>query len=152
MAGSVTPNANDTQPRCACPGRRTPLESPVTGGAQALISQGVGCRRATPGVRGRLVFVFTRHPRALLSDLHTPERVKVPLVSRSKRDVLRALVQLATPSASEDARNRTVSTVLEREPLGRISRILRHDTVREQPNGAATAEACLDQLVGGEAP
>ncbi len=166
-------------------------------------------------MRGRLVFLFTRHPRVLLSDLLTPERVKVPLVSRSKDDVLRELVELAMPSASDDARNRTVAAVLEREALlstgigcgiaiphgrtneveqviltaglatdaidfdaldgrpvslfflllgpasaagahvralGRISRILRHEAVRDQLNRATSAEAFLDRLVGAETP
>jgi nitrogen PTS system EIIA component len=164
-------------------------------------------------VRGPLVCLLTRHPRALLSDLLTPERVKVPLASHSKGDVLRELVQLAMPSATEDARNRTVSAVLDREALlstgigsgiaiphgrtsdveqviltaglaadgidfdaldgkpvslfflllgpenaagahvralGRISRILRHEAVRDQLNQATTPEAFLDHLVGAE--
>lgn len=96
--------------------------------------------------------MFTRHPRALLSDLLTPERVKVPLVSRSRAVALRELVPLAMPSASEDTRARTVTAALEREALGRTSHAIRLDFVREQPNGAATAEGFLDQLVGGEAP
>jgi nitrogen PTS system EIIA component len=54
----------------------------------------------------------------VLSDLLTLERVKVPLASRTKDDVLRELVQIAMPSAGPIALESTVSAVLERERLG----------------------------------
>lgn len=158
--------------------------------------------------------MFPRIHRALLSDLLTLERVKVPLVSRSKDDVLRELVLLALPSASPAALERIVKSVMDRESLlstgigsgiaiphgrtsevgavtlaaglapipvdfdaldgkpvslfflllgpesaagahvralGRISRILRHEAVRDELNRAVTAEAFLDRLVGAEA-
>ena len=53
----------------------------------------------------------------MLSDLLSPERVKVPLVSQSKDDVLRELVQLAMPSAGDAALERIVKSVLDREKL-----------------------------------
>lgn len=151
----------------------------------------------------------------MLSDLLTLERVKVPLVSRSKDDVLRELVHLAIPSASPAALESVVTAVLEREKLlstgigsgiaiphgrtslvesviltagvapqpidfdaldgqpvslfflllgpetaagahvralGRISRILRHEAVRDDLNRATTADAFLERLVGAEVP
>jgi nitrogen PTS system EIIA component len=151
----------------------------------------------------------------LLSDLLTPERVKVPLESQSKDDVLRELVQLAMPSADRAARDRVVAAVLAREALlstgigsgiaiphgrtsevdtitltaglapspidfdaldgkpvslfflllgpasaagahvralGRISRILRHESVRDDLNHAASADVFLERLVGAEVP
>jgi nitrogen PTS system EIIA component len=151
----------------------------------------------------------------LLSDLLTPERVKVPLESQSKDDVLRELVQLAMPSAGAAARDRVVTAVLAREALlstgigsgiaiphgrtsevdtitltaglapapidfdaldgkpvslfflllgpesaagahvralGRISRILRHESVRDDLNRAASADTFLERLVGAEVP
>jgi nitrogen PTS system EIIA component len=151
----------------------------------------------------------------LLSDLLTPERVKVPLESQSKDDVLRELVQLAMPSAGVAARDRVVTAVLAREALlstgigsgiaiphgrtsevetitltaglasapidfdaldgkpvslfflllgpesaagahvralGRISRILRHESVRDDLNRAASADTFLERLVGAEVP
>ena len=53
----------------------------------------------------------------MLSDLLTPERVKVPLVSRSKHEVLRELVQLAMPGADAAASERVMKAVLDRETL-----------------------------------
>ena len=53
----------------------------------------------------------------MLSDLLTAERVKVPLVSRSKNEVLRELVQLAMPSADAAASERVMKAVLDRETL-----------------------------------
>jgi mannitol/fructose-specific phosphotransferase system IIA component (Ntr-type) len=151
----------------------------------------------------------------LLSDLLTLERVKVPLTSRSKDEVLRELVQLALPLADAAARERTVTAVLDREALlstgigvgiaiphgrtsdvdaiiltaglapegvdfealdgrpvtlfflllgpvdgagahvralGRISRILRHESVRDALNAAASAEEFMELLVGAEVP
>lgn len=141
------------------------------------------------------------------------ERVKVPLVSQSKDDVLRELVELAVPAASAVARDRIVQAVLDREALlstgigsgiaiphgrtgevqrimlaagrapvpidfgalddrpvtlfflllgpesaagahvralGRISRILRHESVRNDLNAATTPAAFMDFLVGAE--
>jgi nitrogen PTS system EIIA component len=149
----------------------------------------------------------------LLSDLLSPERVKVPLVSQSKDEVLRELVTLAMPSADEDVLERIVRAVLDREKLqstgigsgiaiphgrtseveeliltagvapepiafdaldgkpvslfflllgpdsaagahvralGRISRILRHESVREDLSHAANAESFLQRLLGAE--
>ena len=151
----------------------------------------------------------------MLSDLLAPERVKVPLESQSKDDVLRELVQLAMPSAGVAARDRVVTAVLAREALlstgigsgiaiphgrtsevdtitltaglapapidfdaldgkpvslfflllgpesaagahvralGRISRILRHESVRDDLNRAASADTFLERLVGAEVP
>ena len=51
----------------------------------------------------------------MLSNLLTPERVKVPLESQTKDEVLRELVQLAMPAAEAAALERMVSAVLERE-------------------------------------
>jgi PTS system nitrogen regulatory IIA component len=53
----------------------------------------------------------------LLPDLLIPERVKVPLASHSKDEVLRELVQLAMPSADAAALESVVHAVLEREKL-----------------------------------
>ena len=164
-------------------------------------------------MRGRLAFPLPRNHREVLSDLLTPERVKVPLVSQSKDEVLRELVQLAMPAAGEDALERIVGAVLDREKLlstgigsgiaiphgrtgevdslilaagvapepiafdaldgkpvslfflllgpdsaagahvralGRISRILRHEAVREELSHASNAESFLQRLVGAE--
>ena len=149
----------------------------------------------------------------MLSDLLSVERVKVPLVSHSKDDVLRELVQLAVPAAGADTCDRIVKAVLDREALlstgigsgiaiphgrtgdvecvmltagrapvpidfgalddrpvtlfflllgpwsaagahvralGRISRILRHESVRNDLNAATTPTAFMDFLVGAE--
>lgn len=149
----------------------------------------------------------------MLSDLLIPERVKVPLASQSKHDVLRELVELAMPAAGAAARETIVGVVLEREKLlstgigsgiaiphgrttqvgavvlaagrtahpldfdsldgkpvsvfflllgppnaagahvralGRISRLLRHEVVRDQLTRAATADAFLEHLVDAE--
>jgi len=154
-----------------------------------------------------------RNPRALLSDLLTLERIKVPLASHSKDDVLRELVQLAMPTARPEAHERMVKAVLDRElllstgigsgiaiphgrtdevesvvltaglapvpidfdaldgrpvtlfflllgpqsaagahvrALGRISRILRHESVRHELNRTSTPTDFLDRLVGAE--
>jgi nitrogen PTS system EIIA component len=151
----------------------------------------------------------------LLSDLLSPERVKVPLVSHSKDEVLRELVLLAMPSAGEAALERIVRAVLDREKLlstgigsgiaiphgrtseveeliltagvapepiafdaldgkpvslfflllgpdsaagahvralGRISRVLRHESVRDDLSHAPDAESFLQRLVGAEVP
>lgn len=166
-------------------------------------------------MKGQLVCTFPQNHRALLSDLLTPERVKVPLVSRSKDEVLRELVLLALPSASPAALDGIVKAVMDRETLlstgigsgiaiphgrtsevdsvilaaglaptpidfdaldgkpvslfflllgpesaagahvralGRISRILRHEAVRDDLNRATSADAFLDRLVGAEVP
>jgi nitrogen PTS system EIIA component len=151
----------------------------------------------------------------VLSDLLTPERVKVPLASTSKNEVLRELVQLAVPLADTAARERIVTAVLDRETLlstgigsgiaiphgrtgevdslilaagvapdpidfdaldakpvslfflllgpesaagahvralGRISRILRHESVRDDLSRATNAESFLQRLIGAEVP
>ncbi|MCC7052282.1 MAG: PTS sugar transporter subunit IIA [Gemmatimonadaceae bacterium] len=151
----------------------------------------------------------------MLSDLLIPERVKVPLASHTKGDVLRELVQLALPSAGPDALERIVAAVLERErllstgigsaiaiphgrtgevdrvvlaagvapepiafdaldgqpvslfflllgpenaagahvrALGRISRMLRNEAVRDDLARAGSAEAFMQRLVGAEVP
>lgn len=151
----------------------------------------------------------------MLSDLLTLERVKVPLVSHSQREVLRELVQLAMPSAGPAALERMVTAVMDREALlstgigsgiaiphgrtgevdtivlaaglapepidfnaldgrpvslfflllgpesaagahvralGRISRILRHESVRDALNAAVSREEFLELLVGAEVP
>ena len=183
--------------------------------AQLLVGQDVAHARATPAVRGPLAFILPRHHRALLYDLLTLERVKVPLAGHSKDEVLRELVQLAMPSADAAARDRTVQAVLDREALlstgigvgiaiphgrtsdvddiiltaglapdpidfdaldgrpvslfflllgperaagahvralGRISRILRHESVRDGLNASSSAEEFMELLVGAEAP
>ncbi len=149
----------------------------------------------------------------MLSDLLTPERVKVPLVSHTKDEVLRELVQLAMPSASPAALETMVTAVLDREKLlstgigsgiaiphgrtnevdtiivaagvapepidfdaldgkpvslfflllgpgsaagahvralGRISRILRHEAVREDLMHCSTADEFVQRLLGAE--
>ena len=53
----------------------------------------------------------------MLSDLLTLERVKVPLVSQTKDEVLRELVQLAVPSASVAVLEKIVTAVRDREKL-----------------------------------
>jgi nitrogen PTS system EIIA component len=53
----------------------------------------------------------------LLSDLLTPERVKVPLAGSSKDEVLRELVQLAVPTAGAVALDSIVTAVRDREKL-----------------------------------
>lgn len=150
----------------------------------------------------------------MLPDLLIPERVKVPLASHSKDEVLRELVQLAMPSASAAALDSVVSAVLDREKLlstgigsgiaiphgrtnqvdslilaagvapvpidfdaldgkpvslfflllgpestagahvralGRISRIVRHESVRDELTRATSADAFVDHLVSAEA-
>ena len=150
----------------------------------------------------------------MLPDLLIPERVKVPLASHSKDEVLRELVQLAMPSASQAALDSVVSAVLEREKLlstgigsgiaiphgrtnqvdtlilaagvapvpidfdaldgkpvslfflllgpestagahvralGRISRIVRHESVRDELTRATSAGAFVDHLAAAEA-
>lgn len=154
-----------------------------------------------------------RHRRELLSDLLTPERVKVPLESHTKDEVLRELVQLAMPAADSVALERMVTAVLEREKLlstgigsgiaiphgrtgevdslilaagvapvpidfealdgrpvslfflllgpesaagahvralGRISRIVRHESVRDELSHSTNAEGFLQRLAGAE--
>ena len=154
-----------------------------------------------------------RNPKALLSDLLTVERIKVPLASFSKDDVLRELVLLAMPTAGAAAYERMVTAVLDRElllstgigsgiaiphgrtdevetvlltaglapvpidfnaldgrpvtlfflllgpqsaagahvrALGRISRILRHESVRHELNRITTPVEFFDRLVGAE--
>ena len=149
----------------------------------------------------------------MLSDLLIPERVKVPLASQSKDEVLRELVQLALPSAGPLALENIVGAVLERErllstgigsaiaiphgrtgevdhvvlaagvapspiefdaldgqpvslfflllgpesaagahvrALGRISRILRNESVREDLAHATSVDAFMQRLVGAE--
>lgn len=166
-------------------------------------------------MKARLAFQLTQDHRDLLADLLTLERVKVPLASHSKDDVLRELVQLAMPAADDAALQRMVQAVLDREALlstgigsgiaiphgrtsevegivltaglapspiefesldgrpvslfflllgperaagahvralGRISRILRHESVRDDLNASTTAEEFLDLLVGAEVP
>ncbi|HYW51959.1 MAG TPA: PTS sugar transporter subunit IIA [Gemmatimonadaceae bacterium] len=151
----------------------------------------------------------------MLADLLSLERIKVPLVSQSKDEVLRELVQLAMPSAGAAALERMVRSVLDRETLlstgigsgiaiphgrtgevgsiivaagrasqpidfdaldgrpvtlfflllgpesaagahvralGRISRILRHESIRDDLNAAATADEFMNVLVGAEVP
>ncbi len=150
----------------------------------------------------------------MLPDLLIPERVKVPLASRSKDEVLRELVQLAMPSADAAALDSVVGAVLEREKLlstgigsgiaiphgrtnqvasliltagvapvpidfdaldgkpvslfflllgpestagahvralGRISRIVRHEAVRDELTRAQSAGAFVGHLVAAEA-
>lgn len=65
----------------------------------------------------RLALALTRYHREVLSDLLTPERVKVPLASHSKDEVLRELVQLAVPSASVAVLEQIVTAVRDREKL-----------------------------------
>lgn len=149
----------------------------------------------------------------MLSDLLTPARVKVPLASHSKDDVLRELVALALPAATPATVATVVASVLERErllstgigsgiaiphgrtsevdstilaagvaaepidfdaldgqpvslfflllgpesaagahvrALGRISRILRNESVRDDLASAVTADGFLQRLVGAE--
>ncbi len=149
----------------------------------------------------------------MLSDLLTPERVKVPLASHTKDEVLRELVQLAMPSASPAALESMVTAVLDREKLlstgigsgiaiphgrttevdtiivaagvapepidfdaldgkpvslfflllgpgsaagahvralGRISRILRHEAVRDDLMHCSTADEFVQRLLGAE--
>lgn len=163
----------------------------------------------------RLVYCLPRNRRALLSDLLTPERVKVPLASQSKDGVLRELVLLAMPEAGPAALESMVTAVLEREKLlstgigsgiaiphgrtnqvesllvaagrtsqpiefdaldgrpvslfflllgpdsaagahvralGRISRVLRHEAVRDRLSLAASADVFLECLVDAEVP
>ena len=151
----------------------------------------------------------------MLSDILSPERVKVPLSSHTKDEVLRELVQLAMPSASPAVLDRIVKSVLDREALlstgigsgiaiphgrtgavdsliltagvapepidfdaldgkpvslfflllgpdsvagahvralGRISRILRHEAVRDDLVHAGSAEGFMQRLVGAEVP
>lgn len=195
------------------PHGRAAVVSALTRIAQPLVAHGVAAPDATRVRPGRLDLRFLRHYRPLLSDLLTLERVKVPLTSRSKDEVLRELVQLAMPEADATARDRTVTAVLDREALlstgiglgiaiphgrtsdvetiiltaglaidgidfdaldgrpvtlfflllgpaqaagahvralGRISRILRHESVRDALNVAASAEEFLELLVGAE--
>ena len=162
-----------------------------------------------------LALILTRNLRELLSEFLSPERVKVPLLSQSKDEVLRELVMLAMPSAGDAALERIVRAVLDREKLlstgigsgiaiphgrtgevdalilaagvapepiafdaldgkpvslfflllgpdsaagahvralGRISRILRHESVREDLSHAPNAESFLKRLVGAEVP
>lgn len=162
-----------------------------------------------------LALILTRNLRELLSEFLSPERVKVPLLSQSKDEVLRELVMLAMPSAGDAALERIVRAVLDREKLlstgigsgiaiphgrtgevdalilaagvapepiafdaldgkpvslfflllgpdsaagahvralGRISRILRHESVREDLSHAPNAESFLERLVGAEVP
>lgn len=150
----------------------------------------------------------------MLSDLLSPERVKVPLASQSKDDVVRELVQLALPSSSAASLERIVTAVRDRErlsstgighgiaiphgrtsevesiivaagvapspidfdaldgrpvslfflligpesaggahvrALGRISRILRHESVREDLTHASSSAAFMHRLAGAEA-
>ncbi len=164
-------------------------------------------------MKGPLALRLPRHRRELLSDLLTPERVKVPLVSHTKDEVLRELVQLAMPAADPAALERMVSAVLEREKLlstgigsgiaiphgrtgevdslilaagvapvpidfdaldgrpvslfflllgpesaagahvralGRISRIVRHEAVRDELSHATNADGFLQRLAGAE--
>lgn len=149
----------------------------------------------------------------MLSDLLTPERVKVPLASQSKDEVLRELVQLAMPSADPTALESIVTAVRERESLlstgigsgiaiphgrtsevdalllvagvarepidfdaldgkpvslfflllgpesaagahvralGRISRIVRHEAVRDELTQATNPDNFLQRLIGAE--
>ena len=58
-----------------------------------------------------------RNPRALLFDLLTVERIKVPLASFSRDDVLRELVPLAVPTVGAAASDGVVTAVLDRELL-----------------------------------
>lgn len=51
----------------------------------------------------------------LLTELLTPERVKVPLVGRSKDEVLRELVELALPDADASAKAAILDALQERE-------------------------------------
>ena len=185
----------------------------VSGGRQPLAVQCVGPQRATPPEQGPLALRLPRHRRELLSDLLTLERVKVPLESHSKDEVLRELVQLAMPAADSAALERMVTAVLEREKLlstgigsgiaiphgrtgevdslilaagvapvpidfdaldgkpvslfflllgpesaagahvralGRISRIVRHEAVRDELSQATNAEEFLQRLEGAE--
>ena len=150
----------------------------------------------------------------MLSDLLSPERVKVPLASHSKDAVLRELVELAMPAAGPAALEHMVQAVLAREKLlstgigsgiaiphgrtnataeivlaagvaptpidfdaldgrpvslffllvgpenaagahvralGRISRILRNESVREDLAHATSSESFMQRLVGAEA-
>jgi mannitol/fructose-specific phosphotransferase system IIA component (Ntr-type) len=101
----------------------------------------------------------------VLSDLLSPERVKVPLTSQSKDEVLRELVPLAVPSAGPVARDSIIGAVLDREwllstgigsgiahvrALGRISRILRNEAVRDDLAHATSAESFVQRLEGVE--
>lgn len=164
-------------------------------------------------MKGPLAFSLPRNRRELLSDLLTPERVKVPLESHTKDEVLRELVQLAMPAADSAALERMVTAVLEREKLlstgigsgiaiphgrtseveslimaagvapvpidfdaldgrpvalfflllgpesaagahvralGRISRIVRHEAMRDELSHATNAEGFLQRLAGAE--
>lgn len=51
----------------------------------------------------------------LLSELLSADRVKVPLGSRTKDDLLRELVDLAIPNSDPDARDAVLGAVRERE-------------------------------------
>ncbi len=180
--------------------------------AQAL--QWLAASADTPCRPGLLDFPLPPTPKAVLSDLLSPERVKVPLASHSKDAVLRELVELAMPAAGPAALERTVLAVLEREKLlstgigsgiaiphgrtdatdaivlaagvapepiefdaldgrpvslfflllgpesaagahvralGRISRILRNEAVREDLAHATSSESFMQRLVGAEA-
>ncbi len=113
----------------------------------------------------------------MLPDLLIAERVKVPLASHSKDEVLRELVQLAMPSAGSAALDSVVGAVLGREnlsrtgigsgiaiphgrtnqvdthvrALGRISRVVRHESIREELTRATNAGAFVGLLVTAEA-
>lgn len=171
--------------------------------------------RATRAQGDRLDSRVPRNPRAVLSDLLTLERVKVPLAGQTRDAVLRELVRLAMPTAESSALGRTVQAVLDREALlstgigsgiaiphgrtsevdgivlaagrtvipvdfdahdgrpvslfflllcpesaagahvralGRISRVLRHESVRDRLNSVGSSTLFLETLIGAEVP
>src|SRR5688572_10194873 len=69
------------------------------------------CRRAAPE--------FDRLPEVLvlLTDLLNPERIKIPLVSSFKDDLLRELVDLAADAAEVKDRDEVLQAVLDREDV-----------------------------------
>jgi fructose-specific phosphotransferase system IIA component len=69
------------------------------------------CRRAAPRTR-TLPEVLV-----LLTDLLTPERIKIPLVSTTKDDLLRELVDLAADGAEVRDRDEVLRAVLDREEV-----------------------------------
>ena len=56
-------------------------------------------------------------PIVLLSDLVTPERVKLPLAGRTKDEVLRELVDVVVPDQDQSVRDAIVESLNEREAL-----------------------------------
>jgi fructose-specific phosphotransferase system IIA component len=99
------------------------------------------CRRAAPEL-DRLTEVLV-----LLTDLLSPERIKIPLVSTTKDDLLRELVDVAADRAEVQDREEVLRAVQDREEV--LSTGIGHGVAIPHGKSASVSDLVL---VAGVAP